>query len=746
MGLDDELQALRATYDAMVENAPEAIVAFDLDDGSFVEANRQACLLFGLSREELLKRGPIAMSPERQPDGRLSSEAAMEAMGRALEGEFPIFEWVHVNAEGEEILVRIQLSRVQVEGKRIVRGRLVDIREQREVEEARRRLRAIADATPDIIAIADAQGRAMYVNPAARRLLGMGDDEALEGQSIADVHSPEWAKFLLEEALPTAVREGVWQGETEFRARDGSILPASQVLVAHMDAQGQLAYVSTIARDIRETKAAQKAERRFREILDTTPNLVGMVDATGGVLYVNAAARRLVGLGLEEDITGRDVADFVVDPVHVVNALQAAIRDGVWRGETDFRAASGAVVPTDQIILAHRGDDGEVEYFSSIAVDITERRKAEKLQQKMQQAQKLESLGMLAGGIAHDFNNILVGILGNAALAIDDGDPSSRRESLQQIQVAARRAADLAQQMLAYAGQAQPTMAAVQLPELVQDVTQLIRASIKKGVKVVLERNAAVPAIIGDATQLRQVLMNLLINASDAIESEGTVRIRIDVGRPSELQHDHLVEGPANRVLLEVSDTGRGIDAPIEQIFDPFFTTKFTGRGLGLAAVLGILRAHEGAIGVETGKHGTTFRLWFTPAPGATIEESAGVDDEGFKGSGTILIVDDEDMVRRVLRLSVERLGFEVIEAPDGASGEAKFREHSGSLRAVILDLTMPGRSGAEVMKTLRELDAEVPIVLTSGYSEDATEADAFLPKPFRPADVAELLQTLLES
>jgi CheY-like chemotaxis protein/two-component sensor histidine kinase len=363
------------------------------------------------------------------------------------------------------------------------------------------------------------------------------------------------------------------------------------------------------------------------------------------------------------------------------------------------------------------------------------------------QAQKLESLGVLAGGIAHDFNNMLVAIMGNAGLALSELQAESPAyETVQEIELAARRAAELARQMLAYSGKGRLSVNKVDLTALVEEIPHLLRTSIGKGVTLRYDLARDLPAVEADATQLRQVVMNLVINASDAIgQEEGIISISTGV---MDADRDYLrsiyIPGdvrPGRYCYLEVRDSGSGMSAEtLARIFDPFFTTKFTGKGLGLAAVLGIVRGHKGTIKVESAPgEGTTFRL-LLPASGDVAERAAmqpGANNQ-WRGQGLVLVVDDEDSVRYVTGRALKMIGFDVVEATDGQAGLEIYQERHSEIDCILMDLTMPRMNGETAARHMKSVDPSVPIVLMSGFDEgematrfyDAGMA-GFVQKPF---------------
>ncbi|MBS3821711.1 MAG: response regulator, partial [Phycisphaerae bacterium] len=356
---------------------------------------------------------------------------------------------------------------------------------------------------------------------------------------------------------------------------------------------------------------------------------------------------------------------------------------------------------------------------------------------QIQHAQKLESLGVLAGGIAHDFNNLLVGILGNADLALTELSPvSPARESVQQIEISARRAADLCRQMLAYSGKGRFVIEPIDLSEVVEEMGHMLTVAISKNVVLKYNLPDDLPAVMADATQIRQVVMNLITNASEAIgDRSGVISVSTNAMECTQecLDEAYAAEdlSPGMYVALEVSDTGCGMDAEtLAKLFDPFYTTKFTGRGLGLAAVLGIIRGHGGAIKVdgEPGRGSTFTVLLPASAESAVCRPAQNDADDAWQGKGTILLADDEETIRAVGKRMLEHLGFDVLTATDGRQALDILDEHRRRITAVILDLTMPRLSGEEAFRELRQRKIDVPAIMSSGYNEQEV-AERFLGK-----------------
>ena len=446
-------------------------------------------------------------------------------------------------------------------------------------------------------------------------------------------------------------------------------------------------------------------------------------------------------------------------PIQVAARSGKVIRDFeeevVFEDGTKITLLSSAAPLFDE----ERRVRGAVE--ASIDISATKRAEEEhlKVERKLLDAQKRESLGVLAGGIAHDFNNLLTVVLGNASLARTELSPASPiHVYVEQIEKSAIRAADLCKQMLAYSGKGRFVLEELDLGELVRETTGLLQASISKRSRLVLQLAEPLSAVRADATQIRQIVMNLVINASEAIgerdgqitihtgELEATAAYLLTTFNTAELE-------PGRYCFIEVSDDGCGMtQETLARVFDPFFTTKFTGRGLGLAAVTGIVRGHKGAIKIysEAGR-GTTFKV-LLPAAGDSPKatEVTAVSHSSWKGTGTILVVDDEENVRRVAVKMVEQLGFAAVTACDGREGLERFIETDGIV-AVLMDLTMPRMDGAETFRELRLLRQDVQVLLMSGFNEqDAINhftgkgLAGFLQKPFRIGDLREKLRAIL--
>jgi PAS domain S-box-containing protein len=586
------------------------------------------------------------------------------------------------------------------------------------------------------------------------------------GYALEEVepHERSWQRLIHPEDLHrvTSVLDAHFQGQTPFyetehrlRTKDGGwkwVLTRGSIV--ERDENGRPLRVSGTHIDITERKRAETERHRLLEIIEATTDFIATMDLEGRTIYANGALLRLRGDATLATARGRPLSDQHPDwAVHLLShqAIPAALAHGFWHGETAMLDREGREFPVSQLLLVHRDDDGQPAFLSTIIRDISHQKQAEvdrmETERRMLQAQKLESLGVLAGGIAHDFNNLLTAMLGNASLArLDLPENSPVHRPLGQIENAAVRAAELCKEMLAYSGRSQLATARTDLSALVEDTTQLLQVSISKKCVLKLELHQPLPAILADPTQIRQIIMNLVINSSDAIgERSGLIRVSTGVIRIDRRYMEETFLSPelalGDYVYLEINDNGCGMPPEVKaRIFEPFYTTKFTGHGLGLAAVLGIVRSHHGTIKVysEPGR-GTTFKLLF-PAIADSAQPAGKPADaiSTWRGAGLALVVDDEETVRAVTARTLESFGFTPLTASDGAEGVRVFREHAGELRLVLLDLTMPHMDGEETYRELYRINPDVPVVLMSGFAEKDTvdrfagkRLAGFIQKPF---------------
>jgi two-component system cell cycle sensor histidine kinase/response regulator CckA len=522
--------------------------------------------------------------------------------------------------------------------------------------------------------------------------------------------------------------------------------------------------------DLRERELAlARTNELLQLVLDTIPVRVFWKDLDLRYLGCNRLFAQDSGLTGPDDLIGLD--DFAMgwrDQAEAYRADDAAVIEG---GTSRVNYEEPQTTPDGEQIwlrtskLPLRDLDGTIIGVLGTYEDITEEKRREErerqLQTEVQHNQKLESLGVLAGGIAHDFNNILTGILGQADLVLADLPPVSPVSArLEAIQFAATSASDLCRQMLAYSGKGRFVIAPLDLSEVVLEMRDMLEAVVSKKVTLRFDLASELPAVNADASQLQQIILNFVLNASEAIDNGmGVVGVHTGIIEcdPESINTtfmDHDLS-PGRYVTLEVTDTGCGMDKVTkERMFEPFFSSKFTGRGLGLSAVQGIVRGHKGAIETysEPGR-GTTMKVLLPASPLPSKSLSKPEDTaRGWRGTGTVLVVDDESVVREVAQGMLERAGLNVLTAEDGREALVVFGNHADEINCVILDLTMPHLDGEETFRELRRIRPDVAVILASGYNQqDVTQRftgkglAGFLQKPFRLESLTEMVEAILD-
>ncbi len=506
----------------------------------------------------------------------------------------------------------------------------------------------------------------------------------------------------------------------------------------------------------------RESEARNRATLEAIPDLILRLRKDGTVLDLNKPSSDLFEIPVEQTV-GRNINELPL-PEGLAERVERSVNDVLEAGQVqsfEYELDGSKGRKDFETRVAPCGADEVL----ALVRDVTARKSAElerhDLEVQIQNAQKLESLGVLAGGIAHDFNNLLTAILGNTELTLMKLGPDSPATDLvRQVRAATLTAADVGKQMLIFSGKGRVTLDLLNVNQLVEEMTHLMRVSISKGVFLQYDLEPNLSAIEADATQIRQVFMNLITNASEAIgHQSGTITIatrNIAVAR-AHSTGEFIAENPpeGDYVAIEVSDSGIGMDAETrEKIFDPFFSTKFTGRGLGLAAVLGIVRSHRGAIKVTSrpGK-GTRFEILLPTTEKKHSLDSKEIDcDISWHASATVLVADDEDAVREVAKKILEQFGLRVRTAKDGLEAVQSFREHPKEIDVVLLDMKMPLLDGEGAFREIRRLSPSARVILMSGNSEQDSllrisknELAGFLQKPFQLHELIGKVRSAIE-
>jgi two-component system, cell cycle sensor histidine kinase and response regulator CckA len=644
----------------------------------------------------------------------------------------------------------------------------VEISERNSVEEALRnseqRLRSIWENSLEPLRLTDAKGTVLTANPSYCRMMERRLEE-VQGFPYTEVYQRDQAEEKLARYVEKFRNRSFERNQTKRVTLLSGRTVDVEASYSFIEIEGDDPLLLAIFRDVTERTAfveqLNNAKEFSENLVKTATVMIVGVDSQERITLFNEAA---------EQVSGFSKAEMQGAPWNrlVDGAEETAVRLGAAGHRSTFEARLITKNGEQRLISWQTNailENGRPTGIICFGTDVTESKQQEEhrraLERKMVDAQKLESLGILAGGIAHDFNNLLAAILGNANLA-QLKLPAAQAEIgtyLKNVEKTAMRAADLCRQLLAYSGKARFAMQVLDVNDVVRETLELLEVSITKKAALRVELRHGVASAVADPTQLRQVIMNLVINASEAIgDRSGLIRVRTGlIQADAEYFADAYGAGeiaPGEYVFVEVIDNGSGMSAETQKrIFDPFFTTKFTGRGLGLAAVLGIVRGHNGALKLaSTVGKGSVFRFLLpaAPAPVPDANEKRGGGRVDWKGDGTILVVDDDPAVRAVIARMVEAFGFDVLQAVDGRHGVEVFTENRADVRAVVLDMTMPNLDGREAIEQMRRVQDDVKVLLVSGFSENCATnlakggPNGFLQKPFNPEELKMKLRSIL--
>jgi len=642
----------------------------------------------------------------------------------------------------------------------------IDITQRRQAEEALReseaQFRTLANAIPQLCWMANGDGWIFWYNERWYQYTGT-TPEQMKGWGWQSVHDPAVLPGVLDRWHASIATGEPFDMVFPLRGADGVFRPFLTRMMPVRDRDGKVARWFGTNTDISEQRRIEEAlatsESRLSALLESASQGVVAVDENGRILLVNARTEELFGYSRDE-LIGQPLEFLVPEHLQAAHARHqrqyfASPRTRQRGAGLDLRGRKKDGGDVSIEISLNYEEEGGRRLALALITDVTERKQAE---EGLRQTQKLESLGLLAGGVAHDFNNLLVGVIGNASLAQAMLPPDHPAAALLGgVLKTGEQAAHLTRQMLAYSGKGKFLVEPLNLSALIPDLCGLVRPSIPKKIALQLALEEGLPAIEADRGQVQQVFMNLALNAAEAIGSEGVITVRTGVQDVDEgfmrLHPELAALAPGRYVCLEVRDTGSGMDeATKARIFDPFFSTKFTGRGLGLAAVYGILRGHKSGIIVSSapGK-GTCFKVLF-PATTRAAEKGPVVSrDASLHGTGTVLVVDDEQVVRELAKATLEHHGYTVLVADSGSAAIDIFRRHPGEIALVILDLSMPIMSGEEALPELKKIRPEVKVLVSSGYSEleamplfAGQQVSGFIQKPYTLKGIAEKVKECL--
>lgn len=660
-------------------------------------------------------------------------------------------------------------------------GTLRDVSERKKADdqlrEAEELYRSFIDATHDLVQNISQTGRILFVNPAWQRTFGYASEEVstLHILDLAD----EASRYSLEKALRLiAMGHRTVSICAAFVAKNGSRILLDGKLVPRTT-DGKWSSTHCFFQNITEQRKAEEAtresEERFRQIADSIRDVFWLTDVSKNIMYYVSPAY--------EEIWQRTCESLIhyplswVESIHpddrerVLTAAKTEQKSGIYDIEYRIVRPNGGIRWIHDRAFPIRNQAGEVYRVAGVAEDVTERKRSEELfrqheiqrrelEKQLIHAQKLESLGTLASGIAHDFNNILAIIMAHVSLLNRGGQDETRLlHGTQAIMKATARGASMVKQLLTFARKADTSAEPTDLNEVTGEVAKLVGGTFPKTITVKTELTDALPPVMADATQIHQVLLNLCVNARDAMPNGGILTISTSLHRFEVVRGMFANARPGNYIRMSVSDTGTGIDETTkERMFDPFFTTKDIGNGtgLGLALVHSIISNHEGFIDVDTEcGRGTVFNLYL-PADEGTDESSPDTmaeDDDLPGGDETILIIEDEPSLREVVGNLLSSKGYTVISARDGEDAIALFTENRNRIMAVVSDLGLPKRNGYEVFVSLIAMDPDVRIIFASGFVDPGMKtqlqklgASVFIQKPYRSEELLQSLREILDT
>ncbi len=746
---------LRSTVDL----SPNGLVMTD-SSGRIVMVNRQIERIFGYAAGELVGQSVERLLPARHRAAHVVHRADFQAEPRPrLMGAGR--DLVGLHKDGREIPIEVGLASVKTGADVFVMASVVDITVRRQAEDRVRWLSLAVEQGPTSMVMTDVAGDIEYVNPKFTEVTGYTLDE-VRGKNPRLLQSGATAPEVYRDLWTTITAGRSWHGEVLNRKKDGSTYWDAMWVYPIHDSSGAVTRFLALKEDVTERKHAEEAlrenERRARTLFETVNLVVLGLDAGGKVDYINPFFLHLTGYERSE-VLGEPWLRFFPESQRAT--MQQAFHELLEQGRHAHyeapvvtKAGKERLIAWNNTVLRDR--EGRPAGTLSIGEDITEHAQ---LEAQLRQAQKMEAVGRLAGGVAHDFNNVLTAIFGYVEMVIEDLPATSpSRQDLQEVVKAASRAATLTRQLLAFSRQQILQPRVLSVSDVVQDLEKMLRRVIGEDVTFRIVLAPDLGNVRADASQLEQVLMNLVVNARDAMPTGGKLSIETkNVELTEEYADQHVPVVPGAYVMLAVSDTGIGMSPEVQaRVFEPFFTTKEKGKGtgLGLSTVYGIVKQSGGNVWVysEQGR-GTTFKIYL-PRVDAAVE-TVGRSDlvRPLGGTETILVAEDDDVLRPLVRALLTKLGYTVLAAANADAALAHARAHQGPIHLLLSDVVMPGASGRELARHLAESRPDAKVLYVSGYTDDAIVHHGmlepglnYLQKPFTPDALARKVRGVLDA
>jgi two-component system, cell cycle sensor histidine kinase and response regulator CckA len=767
---EEALRESQALYHSFVEHMPAGVFRKD-SKGRYVFVNSYFCQLKGLKSEEILGKTPheleayqskiIASRPSQLNFAQLTladqgadHHKLIMRTGRPIELE----EIYHLPDGSTRYFQVIKSPVFSSDGKIIgTQGIQFDITDRKlaeqELQHSEIKYREMVEQINDIIFSIDAHGIYTYISPAAEIISGYKPEEVI-GHPLEEFLDPMFIpkykkqiqKIISGVLEPSEYRIRIKSGEYRWvRSSSKPVFDGDRLLG-----------VRGVLTDITERKKAEEALNLLSHTIKSISECVSVTDLHNNIMYINQAFQDTYGY-TEEEVIGKNISNIVYTNETDKTEILAATLRGEWHGERINRKKDGTEFPIFLSTSTVYDELGDPIALVGVATDITEQKK---LQQELLQSQKMQSIGTLAGGVAHDFNNILGIILGYASLLEKHkSDDQKYSESISAINSAVQRGASLVRQILTFARKTDVDFEVINVNDLVHELLSMLQQTFPKLItfKEITEKN--IPYIQADRTQIHQALLNLCVNARDAMPNGGSLTMQTELVSREKIQNQFRSADQNAYACVSVTDTGEGMDeATLDRIFDPFFTTKEKGKGtgLGLSVTYGVMQTHHGYVHAESALgHGSTFRLYFPVSDTSEKLTDSNTSAESFTtgGTETILIVEDEELLNDMVRFLLETSGYKAYAAKDGIEAVNIYKDHSDEIALVLSDMGLPGMTGSEVFKKLKEINPNAKVLLASGFFDpnDKSEllkagAKGFIPKPYLPEDVLRGIRKALDS
>jgi PAS domain S-box-containing protein len=745
-------------FKALLESPPDVMIILNRA-GDLVFVNTATEAMFGYRLEELLGK-PFQMLVPEQHKSR-AAELYESFFSKANLKDATIQREISCRRnDGSEFPAEVSSSLIETMQGPVIGVAIRDISQRKLAEEALKqseaRYRTLFENAPVGIYRTTPDGRILAANPALVRMLGFESFEQMASANLnTEFFGPE---YLRDEFIETIEKHGGVAGlECVWHNKHGEALLISENARCIRDASGKTLYYEGTVEDITKRKKTEAENTRLVTAIEQSAEAVVITNTRGEIEYVNPAFTRATGYKREEVLgrnprilkSGRHDEEFYKKLWSTILAGQ------LWQGEIVNQRKDGSLYTEQMSIAPVRGAQGEVTHFIATKQDITERKI---LESQLQQAAKIEAVGRLAGGVAHDFNNLLTIINGYAELLQDElASDETLSGYVKEIHGSGERAAALTRQLLAFSRRQVLAPQILNLNQVISDLENMLRRLIGEDIELLSILSSSLGFIKADPGQIEQVIMNLAVNARDAMPLGGKLTIETrNVDLDANYAHNHPTVKPSNHVMLAVSDTGAGMTPEIrEHIFEPFFTTKEKGKGtgLGLATVYGIVKQSEGSIWVysEPGQ-GTVFKVYFPAVTeGSPVREHAAAETGAEQGSETILVVEDEAGVRSLVQMALSSVGYHVLETTDPEHALSVCAHHEGSIDLLLTDVVMPQMSGPMVAEKVITLRPEIKVLYMSGYTDDAivhhgvlSQEMPFIQKPFSPPALRKKIREVL--